>query len=155
MDSINFIKSTGFFLGSIVIAAGLWGCQTTGLPAQPVAPDRQISLMDGGPHTGKADTNGAVIEYQYTIQSAPPQEVVLAIEGELLSAPAEASQVRIYVLALDGQGKALAKHVLYTSGYNATRYAIRKTTFKKSYKFPSETKAMALDSYIQIESGER
>jgi hypothetical protein len=155
MDSIKFIKSIGIFLGSIVMATGLWGCQTGGFPTHPVAPDRQISLIDGGPHNGKEDTNGAVLEYQYTIQSAQPQKVVLAIEGELLSAPAEASQIRIYVLALDGQGKVLAKKILYASGNNATRYAIKKTTFNSSYKLPSETKAMAFDSYIQLRSGER
>jgi hypothetical protein len=137
------------------MAAGLWGCQSGGFSAQSVAPDRQISLMDGGPHTGKADTNGAVLEYQYTIQSAPKPEVALAIEGKLLSAPAEASQVRIYVLALDGQGKVLAKKSLYMSGYNATRYAIRKTTFKMSSNLPPKTKAMAFDSYIQLRNGER
>lgn len=154
MNSINVIKYAGIVIGSIVMTAGLWGCQTGGLPDQPVAPDRQITLMDGGPHIGKADAAGAAVEYQYTRQSAPPAEVVLALEGRILSAPAESSMVNIYLLAVDRQGKVLAKDILYTSGYN-NRYASRNPTFEKSVNLPPETMAFAFDSYIQQRNGDR
>jgi hypothetical protein len=146
----NVIKCAGLIIGTIVMVVGFWGCQTGGL----VASERQIPLVEGGPHTGNTNVGGAVVEYQYTLNSTTPPGGTLAIRGKILSAPADSIQVNIYVLAVDAQSKELAKDVMYASGYN-NRYASRNPTFEETYKLPMGTVAIAFDSLIQASRGER
>lgn len=150
MNLTNVMKYAVLIIGSIVIVVGFLGCQTGGL----AAPERQIPLVEGGPHTGNTNVGGAVVEYQYTLNSTTPPGGALAISGKILSAPADSIQVNIYVLAIDGQGKELAKDVMYASGYN-NRYASSNPVFEESYKLPLETVAIAFDSLIQASRGER
>ena len=157
MNSTTISKPPILALGSIVMAAVILSCQTSGSSGRRPAiipPDRQIALMDGGPNTGRTHISGAAVEYQYTLNAAAPPDASLSIQGRTIIAPGELSQVNIYLLVLDGQGKVLGKEVLYTSGYN-NRYASNTPVFKKSCNLSPGTMAIAFDSYIRIRRGDR
>ena len=75
------------------------------------------------------------------------------IKGHILSAPPQSDTVNIYLLAVDSQGNAFAREILFASGHGA--YGIRRGDFEKSVQFSQEAMAITFDAYTQESRGER
>lgn len=140
-----------------LITAFLGACQSSGptLFDQTIPPDRWIRLADGGPHTGKADARNAVVAYTYTQQPSSKPHLNLAVSGQILSVRRNSIQVNVYLLALDGQGKAISRNIVYASGYGRSTYFRQTWTFDKYVTLPPETATIAFDALTKTSRGRR
>ncbi|MDJ0811879.1 MAG: hypothetical protein QNJ01_17370 [Desulfobacterales bacterium] len=111
--------------------------------------------MDGGPHTGKANAGSAVLSYTYERLPSSKPDVNLAIEGQILSVRGDVDQVNIYVLGLDGEGKAISRTVVFASGYRRSVYFRQSWGFQKYVTLPPETAAMAFHTYTKRSRGRK
>ena len=142
----------------LLLVALLGACQSDGRPVfdKTIAPDRRIPLLDGGPHTGKADTGDAVVAYEYTRQPSSAAEVALHVKGEVLSVRRGNLMVNIYMMALEGDGNVLLRRLLYASGFKRGSTYIRPSwSFDKSLTLPPETSALAIDSETRASRGNK
>ena len=142
----------------LLLVALLVACQSDGRPVfnKTMAPDRRIPLLDGGPHSGKADTGDAVVAYEYTRQPSSAAEVALHVKGEVLSVRRGSLMVNIYMMALEGDGNVLLRRLLYASGFKRGSTYIRPSwSFDKSLTLPPETSALAIDSEARASRGNK
>jgi hypothetical protein len=144
-----------YWIISIFIASTLVACGTAGLNAieQEIPPDQRLALQEGGPHAGEIDTGFVAIAYEYTCLPEDQMTKKVMVKGSILSVPAESDTVNIYLLAVDGQGNAFAREILFASGHGS--YGIRKGDFEESVQFSQEAMAIAFDAYVQDTRGER
>ncbi|MGD9250792.1 MAG: hypothetical protein PVG19_06190 [Desulfobacterales bacterium] len=143
-----------YLILTILTGAALCACQTGGYSSldELIPPDQRIVLKEGGPHAGKSDIGEVVIAYEYTWQPDQQPQRVLKIKGSLLKVPVNTDTVNIYLLALDGQGREVARDVLFASGFNRGGGG---GGFDDTIKIPPETMSIAFDSYIRQSRGER
>ncbi len=142
---------------TLMVVVALAACRRNGptLFDQTIPPNRWIQLMDGGPHTGKANAGSAVLAYSYERLPSSKPDVSLSIEGQILSVIGDVEQVNIYVLGLDGQGKAISRTVVFASGYKRSVYFRQSWGFQKYVTLPPETAAMAFHTYTKRSRGRK
>ena len=142
---------------TLLVVVVLAACRRNGptLFDQTIPPHRWIELMDGGPHTGKANAGSAVLHYTYKRLPSSKPDINLSIEGQILSVQGDVEQVNIYVLGLDGQGKAISRTVIFASGYKRSVYFRQSWGFQKYVTLPPETAAMAFHTYTKRSRGRK
>ncbi len=154
----NPIGKTGLIVFALLAANLLWACQSDGRPVfdKVMPPEKRIPLLDGGPHTGTADTGTTVVAYAYTRQSSSTPEVVVHFKGHVTDVRISAMMVNIYLLALESDGNVLLRRLLYTSGYHTSSVYFRRSwSFDKTVTLPPETAALAIDSATRSSRGRR
>ena len=152
---IRATHSVCYGIISIFIVASLVACGTSGLDAiaYEVPAEQTITLKEGGPHDGTIETENVVIEFAYTCKTEDQMSRKVMIKGRILSVPSQSETVNIYLLAVDSQGNAFAREVLFASGYGS--YGISKSDFEESVQFSQEAMNIAFDAYVQESRGER
>lgn len=135
----------------------LAACQSDGRPVfdKTVPPDKRIPLLDGGPHAGTADTGSTVVAYEYERQPSPTKEVVVHFKGRIVDVRFSTTTVNIYLLALDGQGQAIDRHMVYASGYRRSSYFRQSWRFDRHVILPPETAAIAFSDYTRASRGRK
>jgi hypothetical protein len=153
--SLRVTKFVFYLIIAIFVAATLVACGAGGLNVidQKIPPEQQITLVEGGLHAGKIDTGFVTIAYEYTCLPEDQMKKNLMVKGQILSVPAESDTVNIYLLAVDSQGTAFAREILFASGHGS--YGIRKGEFEESVQFTQDAMAIAFDSYIHQSEGQR
>ena len=154
----NLSGKTGLIAFALLAANLLWACQSDGRPVfdKVMPPEKRIPLLDGGPHTGTADTGTTVVNYAYTRQPSSTQEVVVHVKGNIVDVRISAMMVNIYLLALESDGNVLLRRMLYTSGFKSNTVYFRPTwSFDKTVSLPPETAALAIDSATRSSRGRR
>ena len=163
-DHLQILNRTAYGFGQagcaallLLAALFLTACQSDGRTMfdQTIPPQRWIPLGDGGPHAGKADAGSAIVAFEYEQLSSSKPDVNLALKGRIISVERNTDQVNIYVLALDGQGKAISRHVVYASGYRRSTYFRQSWSFEKHVTLPPGTANMAFHAYTKTSRGRK
>ena len=142
---------------ALLLVITLVACRKNGptMFDQTIPPQRWIPLADDGPHTGEANAGGAVVAYAYEQLFSPKPDVTLALKGRVVSVERNVDQVNIYLLGLDGQGKAISRKVVFASGFKRSVYFRQSWSFDKYVTLPPETANMAFHAYTRRSRGRR
>ena len=158
MRCIRCIWPTAAFVMVLWWLIGLTACQTEQMARRTFPPAKRITIQDGGPHEGTAETMTVIVNYRYRIDAQEPPGRIMQIEGGINRFMAKKPEsLTLHLNFLDDQGVTISRNLVFALGHKQGRDTFIRpaTTFDTQLAVPPDSVAFALSSRTRLSRGRK